>query len=123
MNTYLIPREMHDENRFLIFSKMSAIFMLIGVGIGTVISIPFFILASALDVAACKYVGYTIVAIITLIFYAMGTFKIPETNAFELTRKAGGEEIDKFFLRWLKFRKKKNVIYTYLGTKEEQENE
>jgi len=111
MNTYLIPREMHDENRFLIFSKMSAIFMLIGVGIGTVISIPFFILASALDVAACKYVGYTIVAIITLIFYAMGTFKIPETNAFAILKKTGGESVYDIYKRVMKFRKSKKIYY------------
>jgi len=48
MNTYLIPREMEDENRFLIFSKMSAIFVLIGIGIGSVLYIPFYILYSAL---------------------------------------------------------------------------
>jgi len=69
------------------------------------------------------WLGIGLAIFFAAIGFAVATFKIPETNAFELTRKAGGEEIDKLFLRWLKFRKKKNVIYTYLGTKEEQENE
>ena len=51
--------------------------------------------------------------------FAVGTFKIPDTNGMEITRKLGGEDIDKAFIRWWKFRKKGNVIYTYLGTEEE----
>lgn len=111
MNTYLIPREMQDENRFLIFSKMSAIFSLIGVGIGTVIGIPFFILSNALGVAGISYVGYTIVAVITLIFFAMGTFKIPETNAFEILKKTGGESVYDIYKRVMAFRKNKKIYY------------
>ena len=45
--------------------------------------------------------------------------KIPDNNGTEITRKLGGEEIDKAFIRWLKFKKKGSVIYTYLGTEEE----
>ena len=109
MNTYLIPREMKDENRFFIFSKMSAIFSLIGVGVGTVIGIPFFLFASALNVAGIKYVGYGIVAFVTLIFYAMGTFKIPETNAFAFLKKTGGESVYEIYKRVMKFRKSKKI--------------
>ena len=54
-----------------------------------------------------------------IIGFAVATFKIPDTNAFELTRKAGGEYIDKVFIKWLKFRKKGNRIYTYVDAKEE----
>ena len=111
MNTYLIPREMEDENRFLIFSKMSGIFSLIGVGIGTVLGIPFFILGSGLGVAAFNYIGYTIVAIITIIFWAMGTFKIPEINAFAFFKKTGGESVYDIYKRVMKFRKTKKIYY------------
>lgn len=74
-----------------------------------------------------KLLGFTWLGIgLTIFFAAIGfavaTFKMPDTNSFEITRKTGGENIDAVFLRWLKFRKKKNVIYTYLGTKEEENN-
>ena len=65
------------------------------------------------------WLGIGLALFFAAIGFAVGTFKIPETNSFEITRKLGGEEIDKAFLRWLKFRKKGNVIYTYLGTDEE----
>ena len=66
-----------------------------------------------------KLLGMTWLGIGTALFFAgigfiIGTFKIPDTNGMELTRKLGGEEIDKAFIRWLRFRKKGNVIYTYL---------
>lgn len=111
MNTYLIPRTMEDENRFLIFSKMSAIFSLVGVGIGTVIGIPFFILASALGITWINYIGYTIVALITLIGYVLGTFKIPETNAFAILKKTGGESVYDIGKRVIEFRKTKKIYY------------
>ena len=66
------------------------------------------------------WLGIGLALFFASIGFAVGTFKIPETNSFEITRKLGGEEIDKAFLRWLKFRKKGNVIYTYLGTEEEK---
>ena len=48
-----------------------------------------------------------------------GTFKIPDSTAFELTRLVGGENIDDIILRYIKFKKRKNRIYM---TKEEGEN-
>ena len=111
MNTYLIPREMEDENRFFIFSKVSAIFTLIGVGVGSVLYIPFYILYSALNYAWINYIGITILAVIALIFWAMGTFKIPETNAFSFLKKTGGESVYDIFKRVVNFRKNKKIYY------------
>ena len=111
MNTYLIPREMEDENRFLIFSKVSAIFTLIGVGIGSVLYIPFYILYSALGYAWINYIGITILVIITLIFWALGTFKIPESNAFAILKKTGGESVYDIYKRIMNFRKNKKIYY------------
>ena len=65
------------------------------------------------------WLGIGLTLLFAILGFIVGTFKIPETNSFEVTRKLGGEEIDKAFLRWLKFRKKGNVIYTYLGTEDE----
>ncbi len=66
------------------------------------------------------WLGIGLALFFAAIGFVVGTFKIPDTNGMEITRKLGGEEIDKAFLRWLKFRKKGNVIYTYLGTKDEE---
>lgn len=65
------------------------------------------------------WLGIGLAILCAALGFAVATVKIPDTNAFEITRKAGGEHIDETFLRWLRFRKKGNVIYTYLNTKEE----
>ena len=111
MNTYLIPREMEDENRFLIFSKVSAIFVLIGVGIGSVLYIPFYLLYTALNMVWINYIGVTILVAVILVFWAMGTFKIPETNAFAILKKTGGESVYDIYKRVMKFRKTKKIYY------------
>ena len=66
------------------------------------------------------WLGIGIVVVFAILGFIVGTFKIPDTNSNELTRKLGGEEIDKAFLKWWKFKKKGNVIYTYL---KEEDNE
>jgi len=65
------------------------------------------------------WLGIGIALFCAAIGFAVGTFRIPDTNGMEITRKLGGEDIDKAFLRWWKFRKKGNVIYTYLGNEDE----
>ena len=60
------------------------------------------------------WLGIGMAVLFAAIGFIVGTFKIPDTNSMELTRKLGGESIDKAFLRWWKFKKKGNVIYTYL---------
>ena len=68
------------------------------------------------------WVGIGVALFFAAIGFVVGTFKVPETNGFEITRKVGGEEIDKAFIRWLKFKKKRNVIYTYLGAEDDNGN-
>lgn len=82
-----------------------------------VIGIMFYYIFGA--ILGFTWLGIGLALFFAAIGFAIGTFKIPDTNGLEITRKLGGEEIDKAFLRWLKFRKKGNVIYTYLGTEEE----
>lgn len=70
-------------------------------------------------------VGIIIALAFAAIGFVVGTFTIPENNSFEFTRKAGGEKIDEAILKWIKFKRKKNVIYTYtetVKTKEENRN-
>lgn len=65
------------------------------------------------------WLGIGLALFFAAIGFVIGTFKIPDTNGMEITRKLGGEDIDKAFLRWWKFKKKGNVIYTYLGSEDE----
>ncbi len=69
-----------------------------------------------------KMLGLTWLGIGLAIFFAaigfgIATFKMPETNSFEITRKTGGERIDEVILRAIKFKAKGKRVYLY--TKEE----
>ena len=63
------------------------------------------------------FIGAGLVGFFGLIGFAIGTFKVPESANFEITKKTGGENIDEVILRIIKFKNKKNRIYLY--TKEE----
>ena len=82
-----------------------------------VIGLIFYYIFGAL--LGLTWLGIGLALFCAAIGFAVGTFRIPDTNGMEITRKLGGEDIDKAFLRWWKFRKKGNVIYTYLGNEDE----
>ncbi len=115
MGPYYIPRNVNDEGRILfIFTGKSMITTTVGAVIGVLLYTLF------------KALGWTVVGIIAIalfafIGYTIGTFKIPETNAFEITRKTGGQNIDDVIIRGIKFRMKKGRIYVY--DKEETKDE
>ena len=115
MGTYNLPRNVKGEGRILfIFSTKSLITSCIGGGIGLV----FYAIFKMLNLTM---IGIGITLILALIGYAIGMFKIPDTNGFEITRKAGGENIDDIILRYIKFKKNKKKLYVY--TKEEKLDE
>lgn len=68
--------------------------------------------------------GIITIGIFGLIGFSIATFKIPDTNSFEFTKKTGGENIDEVIKRAIKFKMKKNKIYIYQReqniTKEEE---
>ena len=123
MGTYELPRNVKGEGRILfIFSTKSFIYTIVAGAIG----LPFYFLFSALNIAI---VGIVIVAILALIGFLIGTFKMPETNAFEITKKTGGENIDDVIKRAIKFKRNGNKIYLYekpenlsINTKEKKED-
>lgn len=115
MGTYNLPRNVKGEGRILlIFSTKSLITSTIGGFIGVILYFIFKALGLTL-------VGVGAVILFAFIGYAIGMFKVPETNGFEITKKTGGENIDDVLLRYIKFKKSKKKIYVY--TKEEEENE
>ncbi|MCI9366082.1 MAG: hypothetical protein HFJ54_05990 [Clostridia bacterium] len=70
-----------------------------------------------------EIIGIVILVLLALIGFLIGTLKIPNSVAFELTRKTGGENLDDVIMRWLKFKfRNKNKIYVYTegGTKDDR---
>jgi len=114
MGTYNIPRNVKGEGRILfIFSTKALIYTAIGAGIG----LPFYFLLSAINL---KIIGIIIIAILALIGFLIGTFKLPEFKGLKFTQKVGGEPIDDIIKRAFNFRRRGNKIYIY--TKEEKKN-
>lgn len=111
MGTYMIPRNTKGEGRILfIFSTKALIYTAIGGGIG----VPFYYMFKSIGLSA---IGILLIGILALIGFICGTFKIPDSGAFKVTRLVGGENIDDVILRYIRFKKKKNKIYI---TKEEE---
>ena len=107
MATHSIPRNVKGEGRILaIFSTKALIYTAIGGAIG----LGFYYLFSLLK---WNHVGIGFVVALAGIGFVIGTFKVPDSTAFEITRKAGGAKIDEAILRYIKFKQKKNRIYLY----------
>lgn len=83
---------------------------LIYTAIGGVFGLIFYYIFSLIK---WTYVGIGIAVLFAGIGFAIGTFKVPESTAFEITRKTSGENIDDVILRAIKFKQKKKRIYLY----------
>lgn len=115
MGSYKIPRNTTGEGRLLmIFSYKALIYTLVSGGIGFL----FFLLFKTIKLTK---IGIIFIILFALIGFAIGTFKVPEIDTFEITRKAGGLKIDEVIKQLIKFKLKKKKIYTY--AKEEKEDE
>lgn len=107
MGPYNIPRNVKDEGRILfIFTGKSMIYTAVGAIIGVIFYCIFAIFSM-------QFVGLIIIGVFGLIGYSIGTFKVPDTTAFEFTKKTGGENIDDVIIRAIKFKKNNNKIYVY----------
>lgn len=112
MGTYNLPRNVKGEGRILfIFSSKALITTCIGGAAGLVFYFIF-------NLLGLKMVGMVITLIFAFIGFAIGTFKVPDTNGLEITRKTGGENIDDVIKRYVKFKTNKKKYYVY--TKEEK---
>ena len=107
MGTYNIPRNVKGEGRILyIFSTKGLIYTTVGAALG----FPFYLLFKAINLT---FVGVIIIALLAIVGFVIATFKVPETTAFEITRKTGGENIDDVIKRAFKFYKNRKRIYIY----------
>ena len=114
MGTYLIPRDLKGEGRILFFSYKALVYTAIA-------AVPGFILFSvikSINLAA----AWVVVGVFALIGFSIGTFTMPNTKSFEVTKKTGGEKIDEIMIRYIKFKMKKNRIYIYDKKREENKS-
>ena len=115
MGTYNIPRNVKGEGRILfIFSTKALIYS----GVGALAGGLFYVIFNMIGLT---FIGIAFVVLFGLIGFIIGTFKIPNLSRFEITRKAGGEDIDEIIKRAIKFKMNKSEIYVY--TKEDDKNE
>lgn len=111
MGTYMIPRNTKGEGRILfIFSTKALIYTVVGGLVG----MPFYYMFKFMKM---NMLGIIIIGVLALIGFSIGTFKVPNSEGFKVTRLVGGENIDDVILRYIKFKRKKNKIYI---TKEEE---
>jgi hypothetical protein len=97
VRSYLIPRDVKGETRILTyFTPKSFLFTVIGILIGTLFYFIFKLFSLSLT-------GLIILLVISLISFAIGALKIPETNAFAFFKDTGGELIDDIIWRYIKF--------------------
>ena len=117
MNTYNITRNVKGEGRILfIFSTKALIYATVGIGIGFL----FFLICKMINL---NMIGFIIMGILGVIGFVIGTFKVPDSAAFSITKNAGGENIDEVIKRAIKFKKEKNKIYVNIGKMEETKDE
>ncbi len=116
MNTYFIPRNTKGESKILYIFSIKA---LIYTAVGGILGVVLFLFFSMLNL---NIVGIVCIVILALLGFVLGTVKIPDSNAFEITRKAGGLSIDEIIVRYFKFKLNKQKIYVYKqgGTKDDE---
>ena len=106
MGTHLIPREIDGDARILlIFTPKGFVGTLVGLAIG------------AFFYKICEYFGATVVGWVILGVFALAGFiitqvKIPDSTAFSLFKKVGGDLVQSVILKYIAFRKRRK-IYIY----------
>ena len=107
MNSYNIPRNVKGECRILfIFSTKALIYTFVGILIG---SIFYFIF----NLMGMSTLGLIFIIFFGIIGFVIATFRVPDTSAFKITQKTGGEKIDDVIIRYIKFKLQKGRIYVY----------
>ena len=99
MGTHLIPREVDGEARILlIFTPKGFLGILISL-------IPGIILQQLFNAFGATTVGWVAMGICAVIGFIIGQVKMPESRAFDLFKKTGGEYVKDVILNYFKFKK------------------
>lgn len=112
---YNIPRNTKGEGRFFYVFTTKALIGTVICGVIGDLFIYAIILLISLSGARINTGIWILIGFIIFGFigFVVTSFKIPESNNFEITRKAGGEYIYSILIRYLKFVRRKNRIYTF----------
>ena len=115
MGTYNIPRNTKGEGRlFYIFSTKALLWTVGGLIVGIVIKTILKAIGSIFKMAGpFNIVGIIITVILALLGFVIGTFKMPKNDRFEITRKAGGINLDKVLVESIKFKINRVKLYVY----------
>ena len=113
---YNIPRNTKGEGRFFYIFSTKALIVTAVMG-----GIAFFIFRLIGNTIGFSSLGIIGAVIFGVIGFAITSFKIPDSNNFEITRKAGGEYIDQIIMRYIKFKAQKNKIYTFFTEEKKDE--
>lgn len=114
MGTYGLPRNVKGEGKILfVFSTKALIYTSIGAAIG-------FVFYYILNLFGFQMIGIFIMALLGFIGFCIATFKMPNTNAFKITEKTGGENIDEVIKRAIMFKRKKNKVYVCKEVKKDE---
>lgn len=106
MGTHLIPREIDGDARILlIFTPKGFLGIMIGL-------IPGILLHQICTAMGSTVVAWVLLGLCAGIGFVIGQVKMPESRAFDLFRKTGGEYIKNVIANYFKFQKtKKYYIY------------
>ncbi len=106
MGTHLIPREIDGDARILlVFTPKGFVWTLVGIGIGAF----FYTVCNNLGAGV---VGWVLLGLCALVGFVIGQVKIPDSAAFSLFKKVGGEYVQTVIVKYLAF-KRNRKLYIY----------
>ena len=106
--SYMIPRDTKGEGKILmIFSKKA---FLLTIGLAAIALVTIYPICA---IFGASLIGMASVLLFGLIGFIIGTFKMPDSQNFEILRKTGGENIDEILTRLIKFKMSGKKIYLY----------
>ena len=113
MGTYNIPRNVKGEGKILyVFSTKALVYTFVGAAIGGLFYFIF-------NLIGLGTIGFILIILFGGIGFSIATFKVPKIKTIKVFNDIGGENIDEVIKRYIKFKSKKNKIYS-LYTKEEK---
>lgn len=114
--SYMIPRDTKGEGKILmIFSRKSFLWTIAFAAVGLITIYP---ICAILGVTLIGWAG---ILLLGLIGFFISSFKMPNSQNFEILRKTGGEDIDEILIRLLKFKKGGKKVYLYYTGGKENE--
>lgn len=113
---YNIPRNTKGEGRFFYIFTTKALIVT-----AVMACMAYFIFRLIGDLFNFSTLGIIGAGIFGVLGFVITSFKIPDSNNFEITRKAGGEYIDQMIMRYMRFKMQKNKIYTFFTEEKNDE--